>query len=80
MQAPADLYTNDNHWQEYECPGCASDFDVFPPQRPGTQMHCSGCGLEWLAPEHSSTYIEVPVTEDNEQGVGYVARDELPPQ
>jgi len=52
-----DYYTNENYWQEYDCPTCLQDMDVYPIPRPGTTVRCS-CGTEWKAGEHEpNTYF-----------------------
>lgn len=68
MILPADFYENAENWQEYDCPKCKGDFDVFPPQRPGTNVHCCHCGHEWVAPADGQAWLVVPVTEENEFG------------
>ncbi|CAG9177716.1 hypothetical protein LMG32289_03883 [Cupriavidus pampae] len=57
MKTPADFHTNESYWQEYECPRCGQDLDIYPIPYRGDTIGC-GCGTEWPAWEHQpNTYI-----------------------
>jgi hypothetical protein len=62
VKFPPDYYTNEDYWQEYDCPTCLLDFDVSPIPLPDTTVRCSGCGTGWKAGEHRPiTYLKSTV-------------------
>ena len=77
MKLPDDFYINDDYWQEYDCPRCGGDFDIDPPQRPGTEVHCCHCGHEWLAPAHSQGFAVVPESDDHPSGMEFFSVQDM---
>lgn len=77
MKLPDDFYENESNWQEFDCPKCKVDFDVFPPQRPGAHVHCCHCDHEWLSPAYGQAYLQVPVSEENELGMVCIDAEDM---